>query len=110
MEGWLQCHSLRCRQTQSPYMPCPPARCRLLAQQREAKSLARQLAQLHAETSRLNGLLAEASEQRRELHEINLALESKLAGELRVGGRGHGGIGGVGGMGLAGRVVPCNCD
>lgn len=61
----------------------PP--CRLEAQQREAQALAKQLIQLHAETSRLNGLLAQAAGQRSALHEENTALEAKLTAELKVG-------------------------
>ncbi|PRW44941.1 Coiled-coil domain-containing 40 isoform C [Chlorella sorokiniana] len=56
----------------------------LEAQQREAQALAKQLSQLHAETSRLNGLLAQAAGQRSALREDNTALEAKLTAELKV--------------------------
>ncbi len=59
--------------------------CSLEAQQREAQVLAKQLSQLHAETSRLNGLLAQAAGQRSALREDNTALEAKLTAELKVG-------------------------
>lgn len=61
-----------------------PLPCRLEGRQREARSLTRQLDGLRAELGRLNALLAEAAGQRRELRESSLALESKLAGELKV--------------------------
>ena len=60
--------------------------CRLEVQQREAQALAKQLGQLHTETSRLNGLLAQAAGQRSALREDNTALEAKLTAELKVGG------------------------
>lgn len=61
--------------------------CRLEAQRREAKALAKTLAGLRAETGRLNALLADATGQRSALHQDNMTLEAKLAGELRVSGR-----------------------
>jgi hypothetical protein len=63
----------------------PSLACRLETQQREGKALAKALAGLHSETSRLNGLLAEAAGLRSALHEDNLVLESKLSAELQVG-------------------------
>lgn len=63
----------------------PPAR--LEAQQREAGALAKALAGLRSETSRLNGLLAEAAGLRSTLHEGNLLLEGKLQQELKARGR-----------------------
>ncbi|KAL4448619.1 hypothetical protein ABPG75_005838 [Micractinium tetrahymenae] len=56
----------------------------LEAQQREARALAKALAALHSETSRLNGLLAEAAGLRSALHEDNLLLEGKLQQELKA--------------------------
>lgn len=64
-----------------------PHPCRLEGQQREAQALAKQLSQLHAETSRLNSLLAQAAGQRSALREDNTALEAKLTAELKVGVR-----------------------
>jgi hypothetical protein len=58
---------------------------RLEAQQQEARALQKTLAGLRCETERLNGLLADAAGQREALREDNVALEGKLAAELKVG-------------------------
>lgn len=69
--------------TPSPLTLAPSSR-RLEAQRREAKAFAKALAGLRAEAGRLNALLADAAGQRSALHQDNMTLEAKLAGELRV--------------------------
>lgn len=79
---------LPCCAPQTPIHPPTRRTCihlsRLEAQQREARALTKALAALHSETSRLNGLLAEASGLRSTLHEDNLLLEGKLQQELKA--------------------------
>lgn len=69
----------------------PPPPRRLEAQRREARALAKQLAALHGETGRLNGLLAAAAGQRSALRQDNRVLELELGAELKVGGQGGAG-------------------
>ena len=67
-----------------PVSPPHLLNCRLEAQEAEVKALARGTSALRGEAGRLDAALAEASGLRGELEQDSLALEGRLAAELKV--------------------------